>query len=197
MTVPLILLAFFAVTVGFIAFNYTDAYGGFVHFIADDEKFHINWWLTIVSLLLALAGVVIGWMAYVKGSISHEAIARRFAGLHRVMVNKYYVDEVYQWVINRIVLVLGRLIAWFDRAIINDVGVNRPAWTVMFSALRTRYIQTGRSRARPSGSMNSALSPCTTSHWPRWNKADFDSPPAGSRVVFVSTDMTTGCAVCE
>ncbi|MCI0441105.1 MAG: NADH-quinone oxidoreductase subunit L, partial [Chloroflexi bacterium] len=144
MTVPLVLLAFFAATVGFIAFAYTSSYGGFAGFIEGAGRFHFELWLTAVSILLALGGIAIGWLTYSKGVISAESVARRFSTLHRVMVNKYYVDEAYQWVINRVVLAMGAIIAWFDRAIVNDVGVNRPAWTVMLSALWTRYIQTGR-----------------------------------------------------
>ena len=144
MTVPLMLLAFFAMTVGFLAFNWTDAYRGFGDFLVGEGDFHIEWWLTIVSLLLALSGVLISWLAYSKGSISHDAIAQRFSALHRLIVNKYYVDEVYQWVIDHMVMVFSRFVAFFDRVVVNDTGVNGSAWTVMLSALRVRLIQTGR-----------------------------------------------------
>ena len=50
-----------------------------------------------------------------------------FAGILNVVENKYYFDEVYQWTIDRVVLVLSRLIAFFDRAIVNDIIVNGPA----------------------------------------------------------------------
>ena len=44
--------------------------------------------------------------------------------------NKYYFDEVYQWVVDRVVLVFSAFIALFDRAVINDIGVNGPANSV-------------------------------------------------------------------
>ena len=144
MTVPLMLLAFFAVTVGFIAFNWTGAYGGFGSFLTGGEEFHIEPWLTALSLVLALGGVAVGWLVYSRGSISHESIAHRYSALHRLLVNKYYVDELYQWVVNRVVLASARLVALFDRIVINDTGVDGSALTVMLSALRMRYIQTGR-----------------------------------------------------
>ena len=144
MTVPLVLLAFFAVTVGFIAFNWTGAYGGFGSFLTGGEEFHIKPWLTALSLVLALGGVAVGWLVYSRGSISHESIAHRYSALHRLLVNKYYIDELYQWVVNRVVLASARLVALFDRIVINDTGVDGSALTVMLSALRMRYIQTGR-----------------------------------------------------
>ena len=144
MTVPLMLLAFFALTVGFIAFSWTDAYGGFSDFLVGEGKFHINVWLTVVSLLLAVGGIIIGWMAYSRGSISHQRLAQRYPTVHRILINKYYIDEIYQWVINRIVLALGRFTALFDRAVVNDVGVNGSALSVWTSAMILRFVQTGK-----------------------------------------------------
>ena len=144
MTVPLVLLAFFALTVGFIIFNWTDAYRGFGSFLTGGEGFHIEPWLTALSLLLTLGGVAVGWLVYAKGSISHESIARRNSALHRLLINKYYIDEIYQWVVNRAVLAFARFVALFDRIVINDTGVDGSALTVMLSALRLRFIQTGR-----------------------------------------------------
>ena len=143
MTVPLVLLAFFAVTVGFIAFNWTDAYQGFAGFLGEG-KFHIEPWLTVLSLLLALGGVILGWLVYSKGSISHQSIAQRYSALHRLLVNKYYIDEMYQWVVNRVVLAFGNFVAVFDRIVINDTGVDGSAITIWLSALRLRLVQTGR-----------------------------------------------------
>ncbi len=144
MTVPLMLLAFFALTVGFIAFNWTDAYGGFADLLVGEGEFHINVWLTIVSLLLAVGGIIIGWMAYSRGSISHQSLAQRYPTVYRILVNKYYIDEIYQWVINRIVLALGRFTALFDRAVVNDIGVNGSALSVWTSAMILRFVQTGK-----------------------------------------------------
>ena len=144
MTVPLVLLAFFALTLGFLAFNWTDAYQGFGEFLSGEGKFEITPWLTGVSLVLALGGVAVGWLTYSKGSISHQALARRYSGVYRLLVNKYYIDEMYQWVINRVVLVFSNFVALFDRIVVNDTGVDGSALTVMLSALRLRYVQTGR-----------------------------------------------------
>ena len=50
----------------------------------------------------------------------------------------------YQWVIDRIVLVLGRFIAAFDRVVVNDTAVAGSADSVKFSGLRMKFVQTGR-----------------------------------------------------
>ncbi len=142
MAAPLVLLALGAATIGLLAFP-VGGYLGFSGFVSG-EGFHLEAWLTLASAALALLGGYVGWQTYLRGRISHAALARRYAGLHRLLVNKYYIDDIYQWAINRVVLALGSFIALFDRAVVNDVGVNGSSWAVMLSALRLRYVQTGR-----------------------------------------------------
>ncbi len=144
MTVPLLLLAIPAIGVGFFAFGLGDAYKGFAGFIDGHSKFHLNVWLSVVSLLLAGAGVWIGWAAYIRGSLSTERIIERFQSLHRVLAARYYVDEFYQWVIDRIVLVFARFIAAFDRVVVNDTAVDGSADSVKISGFRMKFVQTGR-----------------------------------------------------
>ena len=144
MTVPLILLAFFAATVGFIALNWPSSYEGFGDFLANEGAFHLVLWLTLVSLALALVGVGIGWLVYFRGSLSHQDIARRFSLIHRILVNKYYLDNVYQWAINHIVLAFGRFIAVFDRVLVNDIGVDGSGISVRLMGRLLRLLQTGR-----------------------------------------------------
>lgn len=68
----------------------------------------------------------------------------RLAGLLRVVENKYYIDEAYQWVIDRVVLVVSGFIAWLDRAVVNDVGVNGPADLVRWTGIKLRLHITGQ-----------------------------------------------------
>jgi NADH-quinone oxidoreductase subunit L len=143
MWVPLALLALFAAAVGFLVFNWTDAYRGFAGFLEPGEEFQFVAWLTVLSALLALTGIGIGWLVYIRGAISPQHLAARFSAIHRILVHKYYIDELYQWVVDRVVLVFGRFVALFDRIVINDTGVDGPGIAVRLSALRLRYAQSG------------------------------------------------------
>ena len=144
MTLPLLLLAVPAVGVGLLAFGFGDGFNGFATFIDGHGKFHLNVWLSVISLVLAGVGLWIGWAAYVRGTISTENVISRLPSVHRVLAAKYYVDELYQWVIDRIVLVLGRLVATFDRVVVNDTAVDGSADSVKSSGLRIKFMQTGR-----------------------------------------------------
>ena len=144
MTVTLLLLAVPAIGVGLFAFGLGDTYKGFAGFIDGHTKFHLNVWLSVSSLVLAGIGVWIGWAAYIRGSLSTDSLIARFPTVHRVLAARYYVDELYQWVIDRIVLVFGRLVATFDRVVVNDTAVDGSADSVKSSGFRMKFVQTGR-----------------------------------------------------
>ncbi len=144
MIVPLIFLAVCAATVGFLAFEVGSDYHGFGGFLEGRGEFELRIWLTAASLVLALLGVWLGWSVYVRGTISHKRLTQRLPFFHRLLVNKYYLDDAIQWTINKIVLTLGRAIAVFDRSVINDTGVDGTGFSVWSSARLLRLIQTGR-----------------------------------------------------
>ena len=129
MTLPMLLLGILALGFGLISFNWPGNYGGFGTFIyfLHPHEFHFEIWLGAVSIVLAVASFIAAYLFYVKRSISLDTVRSNFAGILNVVENKYYFDEVYQWTIDRVVLVLSRLIAFFDRAIVNDIIVNGPA----------------------------------------------------------------------
>lgn len=132
MAVTMSLLGVLAVGFGFITFNWPGSFAGFGGFVffGEAEGFHFRPWLGILSIVLAVSAFTGAYMVYVKKSISLEGVWSRFGGLLHIVENKYYFDEVYQWVVDRVVLVFARFVAFVDRAVVNDVGVNGPANTV-------------------------------------------------------------------
>ena len=144
MTAPLVLLAVPAVFVGFLAFGWTDDFDGFASFIDRLSHHEPSLILATLSAIVALGGAAIAWLVYSRGTPSPQRIAAYFPGEHRVLMARYYVDDVYQWAIDRVVLAVGGFIALFDRVVVNDAGVNGPAVSVRLSALRLRYLQSGR-----------------------------------------------------
>ena len=129
MAVPMALLAVLAAVFGFLSFNWPGDYDGIGSFIffGESHGFEFTWWLGILSAVMAVGSFIFGWMAYVQGRISLDNAKATFAPVLKIVENKYYFDEVYQWVVDRVVLVFSGAIAWFDRAVVNDIFVNSPA----------------------------------------------------------------------
>ena len=147
MLAPMLAFAMFALLGGFLALGWTDGYQGFGYFVfAGDhqEAFHLNWWIAGASVLLAVAGFAIAWMAYVTGSLKTEPIIASVRPLHTLVANKFYVDEVYQWTIDRVVLTAGNAVAFVDRRLVNDIGVNGPGIVTEQSGKLLRLAQTGK-----------------------------------------------------
>ena len=145
MTVPLILLAVLAVGFGFISFNWPGSFGGFGYFVFYHKPhgFEFTWWIGILSAVLAIGSFVFTYLVYERGSISLESTRQRLGPLLKVVENKYYFDEVYQWTVDRVVLLAAGFIGYFDRAIVNDIGINGPADTVRKFGVVLRLHVTG------------------------------------------------------
>ena len=127
-------------------------FGGFGYFVFNHKPhgFEFTWWIGILSAVMAVGSFVLAYLIYEASTPLSLSIRRRlestrqrFAPVLRVVENKYYFDEVYQWTIDRIVLVLASFIGFFDRAIVNDIAINGPADTVRWFGIKLRLHVTG------------------------------------------------------
>ena len=143
MTLPLLLLAPLALTLGIITFGWSDSYPGFGSFLTGADRHSAEPLLLAVSVGLVAAGITAGWSMYGRGRPTPYE-GRADGRLLRVLANGYHLDALYQWGVDRVVLASSRFVALFDRIVVNDTGVDGPAWTVMLSALRLRLVQSGK-----------------------------------------------------
>jgi NADH-quinone oxidoreductase subunit L len=89
--------------------------------------------LMLFSVIVAVIGLGAAYRAYmVKPEIS-ENLAERFAGAHRLLSNKYYVDELYEATIISGTFAAGSGLWTFDRNVV-DGAVNGTSWITRFSA---------------------------------------------------------------
>jgi NADH-quinone oxidoreductase subunit L len=99
--------------------------------------------LAAVSVIVALGGVFFAWLAYGRSPVDASRIGVPRNVVHRIVLNKYYVDEIYDAVF---VQPIYRLCLWCARAFdvkVIDALVNGVASAVIAWALNLRRIQTG------------------------------------------------------
>ena len=144
----LALLAVIAVVAGFIALPLGGGYDGIGSFIFDPHhgeghgfEFNALWALT--GTALALVGLGVGWWFYQDSLKRENRLKDRFPHIHAFLIGRFYIDRLYQWIIDRIVLGLGRAVALFDRRGVNDVGVNGPGLLTLEAGRRLRAHVTG------------------------------------------------------
>ncbi len=113
MTLPLVILAVFAIAIGWAGISESfPVIGGllpnFVHeFIGGTlaelpEALPFNIWPLIVSLIVALGGLSLGWLVYRNQKAGAEDPLKIALGpVHTVLKNKYYFDEIYDRILVR------------------------------------------------------------------------------------------------
>ena len=101
-----------------------------------------------VSIAIALVGIGIASFIWLRRRDLAASMARRFAPVHRLLLNKYYVDELYDTTIVQPIRVVSQEGLWrgFDVKVI-DGAVNGTATIVAASAAVLRRLQTGSVRA--------------------------------------------------
>jgi NADH-quinone oxidoreductase subunit L len=150
---PLIALAALAVVAGFVVFEPVgEAIGlgqGFLEtvenvLVAEPHEFEFDFPIAIISTVL-VGGALLAAMQIWGGEAAHaKQASANFPFFHKLFLNKFYLDDFYQWVINNVVLLLGRFIAYFDRTVVNDTGVNGPGDVANGSGFLLKLQQTGK-----------------------------------------------------
>jgi NADH-quinone oxidoreductase subunit L len=112
---------------------------------AGEEALEVT--LMVVSSSIAIAGILIGWYVWSKRRDIADTMARNFPGLHRLLLNKYFVDEIYDATIVHPIENVSKVGLWrgFDVGVI-DGAVNGVGNLVNGSAALLRQWQTGSVR---------------------------------------------------
>ena len=141
MTVPLVVLAVLSVVGGYFTLPELLAplYG--------HAHPHVPLLVKYLPTLLALGGIGAAYWLYVRQPAAAERLGRRFANVHRLLLNKYYVDEAYDAVVVRPLMVAADWLwrVWDTRVI--DRLVNGTARIVQAGGLFLRFWQTGNVQA--------------------------------------------------
>jgi len=150
MTLPLVVLAILTVVAG-LAVGIPSSQGtAFAHFLAPvlplEEAEHsagVAFSLLVLSALVAIAGVALAWMVYGRTPVRAASIGVARNPVHKLLIEKYYVDEIYDALfvrpIYRLSLWLARV---FDPRLIDGI-VNGVATLVVGWARGLRRVQTG------------------------------------------------------
>jgi NADH-quinone oxidoreductase subunit L len=112
------------------------------------ESTQLEGTLMAVSTVVALTGIGIAAFLFLKNKKIADAVAARFDGLYRLLMHKYYVDEIYDATIVQPIRILSEDGLWkiVDvRAI--DGSVNLVGDIVTGSSEGLRHVQTGSVRA--------------------------------------------------
>ena len=90
--------------------------------VAHHAELAVELSLTLFSVLVALAGIGLAYTIYYRRRPDPAVFGRVLGGVpHRILLNKYYVDELYELLFVRGVLLVCRMAAWFDLRVIDGL----------------------------------------------------------------------------
>ncbi len=156
-TIPLVCLAVPSVFIGLIGSPLIpggDKFSSFIHF--GETHLHHEWGMNVfihelmsVQGLVPLGAFVIGtfmaWLVYRKGFALNTYIQKNLSFVYNLSFNKWYIDEIYSGILNKVILPAYRVL-WnvIDKVIVDGVFVNGSARVVSIVGGGLRLIETGR-----------------------------------------------------
>ncbi|WP_421791512.1 NADH-quinone oxidoreductase subunit L [Hyphobacterium sp.] len=108
------------------------------------EGHHPPIWVLFAPITVSMIGLFLAWVFYIRFEGFGARLAARDGPLHRFLLNKWYFDEIYQFIFVRGAAGLGDLF-WKigDRRIIDGFGPNGFAASAMAAARRLSKAQSG------------------------------------------------------
>jgi NADH-quinone oxidoreductase subunit L len=138
MMMPLILLAIGAATAGFIPFGELVSSDG----KALESHFHLQF--SIAPVCIGLAGIVFAYRLYQKENAKSDTIATSLGGLYKSAYHKFYIDEIYLFITQKILFnIIGKTAAWFDKTVVNG-AINLTGTTTQTIAEGIKKVQSGK-----------------------------------------------------
>ena len=165
-TIPLMILAFLATFAGYIGMphlfpNYLEHWlepvfetsTEHIHLRHGVETLGLELGLMSVSIVLAIIGLAVAWKFYNNNPLIEDdpnnipaKLKKKFAMLHEILFQKYFIDELYFFFVVNNLLRLNDLLSWFDGKIIDGI-VNYVALIVklftFFAGAIDKYIVDG------------------------------------------------------
>jgi NADH-quinone oxidoreductase subunit L len=109
-----------------------------------EKAHHVPAWVPILPFLVGLAGISLAWFFYIANPAMPNILASKFKPVYRFLLNKWYFDELYDFLFVRPAKKLGHYLwKFWDEKIIDGLGPNGAALLTHIISGRTSSLQTG------------------------------------------------------
>ncbi len=130
MKIPLIILMICSIGAGFVPFTKLVTTDG-----APLET-HMDLLFSLVPIALVLIAIFIAARMYKKENGSADKMATAFGNFYKAATKKFYIDEIYLFITQKIIFnLIGKPAAWIDRNIIDGLVNGVAATTASVSGL--------------------------------------------------------------
>jgi len=150
MLIPLVVLSMGAVFAGFVFYepfvNAEGFWNGAVFF--NENLVHamhgVPMWVKLTATVAMALGLLTAWYSYIRNPEVPEAAAQQLGPIYRFFLNKWYFDELYNFLFVKPAFWLGRVF-WkvLDIGIIDRFGPDGAAWVVRQGSVGAKRFQSG------------------------------------------------------
>jgi len=136
MTIPLIILAVLSVVPGYFgAWFISERFSidKFISFFGFEGQEPLHIIPMVVAVLVGLLGILIAFILYFGKPITNKKISKWIYPLYKLLHNKYYIDEIYGFIIIKPLMKLAEFINTFDRVVVDGFVNFIGKLTVIFS----------------------------------------------------------------
>jgi NADH-quinone oxidoreductase subunit L len=137
-TAPLGILAFLSLVGGFLGIDRMLA-GPHEH-----HAVHPDLALIILVTLFSILGVLTAFVFYRMSEKSRKNFGEKLSGLHGIIERKYYMDDLYNWILAYIQEPIAQFLNWFEKRIVVEGAVNESARVTALLGHYFRKLQNGR-----------------------------------------------------
>jgi NADH-quinone oxidoreductase subunit L len=141
MTMPLVMLAVLSVVGGY--FTVLHFLSPIFPILGAHHEAHVPFLVKYLPTLAGLGGIGLAYQMYVRDPGMAERLSRQFSGLHALLLNKYYIDELYDAVVVRPMTAASNWLWQVWDTLVIDGAVNGAAQTVEANGSLLRLWQTG------------------------------------------------------
>jgi NADH-quinone oxidoreductase subunit L len=150
MLLPLIVLALGAVFAGYlfkeilIGHYYLDFWKDSIFFSKEIKHLHLPIWLLLATPILVVIAIPLSYYLYIKNISILDGLKKSNAPLHNFLLNKWYFDELYEFLLVKPFKFIG-FILWKkgDQNIIDRYGPDGFSKVIKFFSNKAVKFQTG------------------------------------------------------
>lgn len=137
MMIPLVLLSWISLAGGFLGIE------TFLH-AAGEAPSAPNFQVIVLSTALGICGLISAFILYGPASRLRHNFEKFLGGLKHMVIRKYYMDDLYDFILRYVQDPVAKLCAWWETRVVVNGMVNGSARTVSETGLWLRKLVTGR-----------------------------------------------------
>ncbi len=138
MILPLIVLAVLSLVSGFLGLDH------FLHNLPHVHEAQSSELVILIATSLGILGVLSSFLFYQFGEKQRKSFSDFFSPVYTLLERKYFIDDLYNWLISNVQQPFARFLSWFEKKIVVEGLVNNTALAAATAGEYSRKLQTGK-----------------------------------------------------